>query len=301
MHSGPNDGIVLKRPNLFLVGAAKCGTTSLHHFLSKQPGVFMAQNKEPHFFSRPSLDPHEAALMKIVTERTRYEALFAGAGSAIIRGESSTSYLPSRDAAARISEYAPNAYVLIALRDPVDRAYSHYLYNYAEGIERRSFTECIYSGVSSPDRETWPRNYISGGLYVEQMRRYLLLFPGRVLVLFLEEVVADPRSSAREVLSFLGLGAETETALPLRNGHRRPTTIGRLLLPQTRPRLVARSIVPRRLRPALRSVLLRPAPKPALSRVERAALQDAYAGEDGRLEEILGRRVHWDRDCGKGR
>ena len=95
----------------------------------------MSPNKEPHFFSTFLLDRRRERFFTVVRDRRAYEGLFARAGSAVFRGEASTSYLTDPTAPQRIATCNPDASVIAVLRDPVDRAYSHFLYNVREGTE----------------------------------------------------------------------------------------------------------------------------------------------------------------------
>src|ERR671937_272269 len=89
-------------PNLFIVGAAKAGTTSLSRYLNEHPDVYMSAMKEPHFFSHIEPDPRLAAFFPHVEDATAYLALFSNAGRARVRGEASTSYLTHEGVATSI-------------------------------------------------------------------------------------------------------------------------------------------------------------------------------------------------------
>lgn len=102
------------KPNVFVVGAPKCGTTSLHNYLSQHPDVCMSATKEPHFFSN---DLDGSAYFGVSTLE-EYEALFTDQGASQW-GESSVWYLYSNDAPAQILDYSPNAKVIICIRDPL--------------------------------------------------------------------------------------------------------------------------------------------------------------------------------------
>ena len=99
-------------PNLFIVGAAKGGTTSLWRCLAEHPEIFMSRLKEPHFFSR-----HQPPIYPTVHDEAAYLRLFAGARTRL-RGEASPSYLWSEAAAARIERVSPDARILVALAEP---------------------------------------------------------------------------------------------------------------------------------------------------------------------------------------
>src|SRR5919108_5774969 len=107
-------------PNLFIVGAAKAGTTSLYHYLAQHPDVYMAPMKEPHFFSQIRPDPKLEAFFPHVDNEAKYLALFAAAGDEKVRGEASTSYLWHPDVADAIRSKRPDAKIVAMLRDPLE-------------------------------------------------------------------------------------------------------------------------------------------------------------------------------------
>lgn len=285
-------------PNLFLVGAPKCGTTSLYHYLNQHPDVFMSVPKEPHFFSEVSPDPawHSPWYQQAVKDEQRYLALFANSQSRVV-GEASASYLWSPGAAARIKRFNPDAKIVMMLRHPVERAFSHYLANVRSGIESRTFSEAIEAPVD-PDGtpHAYFHLYVELGLYCEQVRRFLELFED-VLVLFYEEFFAQPESSLVRVFRFLGIQ-------PAYSRHIRPDAFDSYRTPRNsvvkklrsipRMRLVIRSILPDRVREAVKGILVPVRPKPEVPVSVRKSLTHIYAPEYRCLEELLGRRVPWE-------
>src|SRR5438270_13689284 len=107
----------LEGPNLFIVGAPKCGTTALNDYLAKHPEVFMA-TKEQHYFGS------DLEFQGKQTKAVQYFPSFSGAGQCRRRGEASVWYLFSQKAAREIHAYNPRAQVIVMLRNPVDMMYS---------------------------------------------------------------------------------------------------------------------------------------------------------------------------------
>ena len=120
----------MNKPNFFIVGAAKAGTTSMHEYLCAHPDIFMPSGadlrltrnalKEPYFFGS-DLDIAEYWSIR---DREQYLSLFVDAGNAKRIGEASVWYLPSTEAASEIKQFNPNAKIIIMLRNPVDMVYS---------------------------------------------------------------------------------------------------------------------------------------------------------------------------------
>src|SRR4249920_1791560 len=110
----------MRRPNLFIVGAPKCGTTSLHQYLSQHPQVFMSRLKEPHYFAR-DIENRSTWCARSFEEYLRH---FEDARDHVIVGESSTWYLYSHVAAQAIKECIHDVFIIAMIRNPIDAMYS---------------------------------------------------------------------------------------------------------------------------------------------------------------------------------
>src|SRR5690349_13337870 len=133
----------MKRPDFFLVGAPKCGTSLMDTYLARHPDVFMC-SKEPHYFGA------DLAFNNPPRSLENYLSLFEGSDAAKRVGDSSVWYLWSRTAAAEIKEFAPEASILVMLRNPVSMMHSlhsHLLYTADENIA--SFEQAL---AAEPDR-----------------------------------------------------------------------------------------------------------------------------------------------------
>lgn len=120
--------------NLVVPGAAKSGTSSLHEALDAHPDISMSKNKEPHFFCCKPLFERGADYHNSLFDRT---ATFK------VYGESSTGYMICEQAIQRISTNLRSPKIIMILRDPVDRTFSHYRWRYKLGLEKRSFLEAL--------------------------------------------------------------------------------------------------------------------------------------------------------------
>jgi hypothetical protein len=281
-------------PNLYLVGAAKAGTTSVYDELARHPGIYMSPVKEPHFFSRIQPSPEREAFFPHVSDEDAYLALFDRVADQRLVGEASTSYLWDRHAAERIRRVAPEARILIMLRDPVERAYSQYWNDVREGFERRSFVEALGEEErSGPGAWGVTSLYIGCGRYADQVERYLERFGARVLVSFFEDFVADREAVIADIHSFLGVASQEADA-----GRGNPASLPRnalsgRILGSGRLRTIARATVPRGMRARMRRALLREGDRPAMDAEARAMLTRLFRPEVDRLTELLGRDPPW--------
>ncbi|MEJ7784166.1 MAG: sulfotransferase [Solirubrobacteraceae bacterium] len=193
-------------PTFLIVGAAKCGTTSLASYLRSHPAVFVPPAKELYFFTREDL--WEAGV-------EAYAAHFADAGDARAVGEATPDYMFFPWSAARIAETLPDVRAVVCLRDPTGRAHSHYLHwRDARGVERRSFARAVDDELAGTIEEARERphetppyfGYLARGLYLGQLERLVaLLGRQRVHVVLLEDLEADPAAVFAGVCRFLGV------------------------------------------------------------------------------------------------
>lgn len=191
-------------PTFFLAGVPKAGTTSLHSYLGEHPDIFMSEVKEPHYFSWEDDGWPQWA----VRERRDYEALFSSARSGQQRGESSTWTLYSEGAPRRIAKAVPHARIIAVLRNPTDRAFSNWAFNYGRGYDLIDTFEAALN--AEPERiargNAWHLHYTAAGLYYAQVERYLELFNReQLLILLFEELSADTQTTVERVYDFLGV------------------------------------------------------------------------------------------------
>jgi hypothetical protein len=204
----------MRWPSFLLIGAAKSGTTAVYRYLQQHPQVFLSEPKEPRFFA---FEGHpldfkglrgDSWRREFYTTRDRYLALFAGAGDRHAVGEASVMYLSEAGTAARIHRYVPEMKIMAILRDPVERAFSNFVYLRAEG--RESVEE--FGDALRAEQERRSANWISWfyyrgrGMYGEQLKPYYSLFDRKQIRVWLyEDLVNDPARMTREMFAFLGV------------------------------------------------------------------------------------------------
>jgi hypothetical protein len=178
-------------PDLIVIGAQKCGTTSLHSYLGLHPEIAMSRPKELDFFVAEHNWPRG---------RAWYEAHFDG-GTARLRGESSpsyTNYPEYRGVPERMARLVPAAKLVYLVRDPLDRIVSHYVHHYAAGGTRR--------GLEAELGDLRDSVFVAHSLYHAQLRRYLRVFPEpSLLVVAQEDLLRRRRGTLRRVFRFLGV------------------------------------------------------------------------------------------------
>jgi len=194
-----------KFPNLFIIGAMKAGTSSLHEYLHQHPQIFMSRFKEPQYFA-----PHKTREGFLWGEGNPcpepgmdwYLRLFEEAVGVKYAGESSVSYTarPSHTGCeARMHRFNPDARLIYLMRDPIERAISHYWHFVAYGREDR---DPLTAFQTEPE-------YIGRSNYAMQLQPYFDTFGrDRVFTLTLEELNEDPQSVFRALFSWLNVDCD---------------------------------------------------------------------------------------------
>ena len=217
-------------PTFIIIGTQKGGTTSLQRYLDRHDDVIMAFKKEVHFFDFFSFKGPDW-----------YLAHFPLRGEAAQTGEASPTYLFHPEAPRRVHEAFPQVKLIALLRNPIDRAYSHHQMEFRRGNDPLSFEEAIAQEPerlrgSNPDLAAgnWRRfSYLSRGIYVEQMARWLKHFPReQFLLIKSEEFFREPGRHFDQVLQFLGLPSRP---LPRYRSHNAHAYVP--MRPETRTRL----------------------------------------------------------------
>jgi len=206
-------------PDFLILGVQKGGTTSLYNYLIEHPNVISARRKEAHFF-----DQHyqkgvlwfrgnfPTVMHKYSIEHIRKQAF--------ITGEGSPEYLFYPHIAKKVAGLLPNAKLIALLRNPVDRAYSQYRHNIRWGHEKLSFEEALAleeeRTKEGKEKATTDENYhnfsyqraayLARGIYVDQLQRWMSLFPReQLLLLRSEDFYKEPAEIYKKTLAFLNV------------------------------------------------------------------------------------------------
>ncbi len=192
-------------PNFFIVGAPKAGTTSLYFYLKEHPEVFMCPVKEPEFFSYEEIEAQNLYYKKKRVKNVQeYVRLFRDVKNEKAIGEASVSYLFYPEVPSKIKKLIPYAKIVIILRNPVERAYSHYLMDYKMGYIEIPFEQAVFKKTNSKWADLYYQQYVELGFYYKQVKRYLDVFGQKqVLILFNEDLKNNPEKVMRTLYDFL--------------------------------------------------------------------------------------------------
>lgn len=267
---------VPQQPDFIVVGAMRSGSSSLYRYLADHPGVFMTTPKELHYFDRQ----FERGL-------DWYLQHFAAAPAGALRGECTPSYLSEPQALERMAAALPEVQTVAVLRNPVDRAYSHYMMLHARGRERRSWDEVLRK---ESERDV-PGGYLHRSRYGQQLAQlHGLVGADRCHVLPFELLRDEPTKAFGAVCDYLGL---SRTA---------PASLGR----QVNAYFTTRSLrvrtftkrpwVPRRVRNAVARLNQKEVAYPRQTAEQRAVASRALAADTARAVTLAG----WDRNPWSG-
>ena len=218
-------------PDFFIVGAPKCGTSSLHQYLRQHPDLYLPDLKDVPFFGSDL----EHTVPNAPADRREYVAWFSEAPTSARVGDSCTLYMQSRKAAEEIANWRPDAAIIVMLRDPVDLMFSLHSHNiWMTDEDILDFESAI---AAEPDRRNGRRipplcNYPAGLWYRDvaslgdQVARYFEVFPREnIHVINCDEFRQNARSVVDQTLEFLEVTTEVELDLDIVNSRRAPRSL----------------------------------------------------------------------------
>jgi hypothetical protein len=304
-----------KLPNFFVVGAAKAGSTSVYNYLYQHPDVYMSPVKEPHYFAsdmdtghfrdnyKPVMnkdltaylegDMKEPVFQAYIREWSQYIKLFKNVKNETAIGEVSNSYLYSSTAAKNIHDKIPGAKIVIILRNPVDRAFSHFIMDLRTGYTEPPFMNSLKKDMALPLKGWGVSNlYVEIGLYYEQVKRYMELFPqGQLHIVLFDDFKKNTAGEMKKIFSFLGVNpgvainyneSYNESTLP------RNKIIGGLYKnKKLRERITG--LIPKALKKQFKKAVLTNKTLPVITEEERSFLEAIFYNDVSHLSNLIGR------------
>ena len=266
----------MARPDFAIIGAMKCGTSTLHTQLAAQPGVFMSTPKEPNFFSDDAV---------FAQGMPWYEALFAAAPADALKGEASTHYtkLPTHPhAAARLHAALPALRLIYMIRDPVERLVSHYIHEWTMGVITAPLDDAV---ERHPELVAYSRYGMQIGPYVD------LYGTDRILVLRLEAMQAEPQAVLDRVGRFLGLDGplrwdDTQREVNVSAERLRRFPLYDLVVEHPAAAALRRALVPQWVRDGVKN-RLRMRSRPTLDAATRARLTRIFDEDAATLARLF--------------
>jgi hypothetical protein len=293
-------------PNFVVVGAPKCGTTSLYHYLKQHPQIFLPARKELHYFSFHFMEQLLAGPgdRNILTTSCRtfedYLAYFAPARGELALGDISPSYFYFTDVCKEMHERLGNPRIIVMLRDPVQKAFSQYMHLIRDSRETLDFNSALAaepSRIAQGYSAMW--RYAESSLFTRRTRRFLQEFGReRVKVVLFDDLVHAPSETLADIFRFLGVDASVRVSHEStynRSGVPRSRWMANII---SKPNLVtsmARKVLPLALTGRVKDMLQRAntGAKLDLDARARRTLEAYFDADLDELEELLGRPIPW--------
>lgn len=293
-------------PNFLVIGVPKAGTTSLWHYLRQHPDIYLPELKEPRFFIEI---PDSWMRDKQISTLSDYRSLFDTVESESAIGEASPGYFSEIEEPIRIRKVLGTPKLILILRNPIERAYSHFLFSKQKGLEPetatfRSAIENRKVQVGSKIRE---RPYVRVGFYNEHLKKWESVFSSERIDIFLfEDFIKDEISVVKGIYEFLGVDTTFEPSTNIgkhaKSGTPKSNLIHKLVTGQgaiknnlkkmcpDKAIYIARKII----NPAKRFVKNKNLKKPKLRKENYTKLAKKYKGDVLSLSRRLGRDLtHW--------
>jgi hypothetical protein len=301
---------VTRRPDLFIIGAAKCGTTSVYEYLKGHPEVFMSPAKEPRYFAPDLASAGTGHDLRYGVDEDRYLGLFAEARAEKRLGEASVRYIYSRQAPALIRDFQPRPYIIAMLRNPVDVVHSMHNQRWSEGAEEIADFEQALAAEEDrkagrgipPGSSPMLAVYRDRARFGEQLPRWFETFEReRIHVIIFEDMVRDPAGTFRRVLEFLEIDPDYQPeSFAVHNPRHQPRNMFlRSLLNSRLPQWFVWSVMPQLLGDRVTRGLVRrfrhsrlnrkPAAKTTMRPETRRQLEDEFAPDVAVLSKLLDR------------
>lgn len=282
-------------PNFYIVGTPKSGTTSLYHYLKEHPEVFMSPQKEPNFFSHEDITKQKLYYpVKNIDSIENYKALFDNVSKETVIGEASVSYLFYEKTPGKIKYITPDSKLIIILRNPIDRAFSHFLMDHRLGLINYniSFEDIVYKKSNHPMINLYYQQFIELGFYYAQIKRYCDTFGLEKIKIFLtEDLKTNLENVLKEVCRFLNIDDSFNFDIEQRhNVYRTPrNNIVKFLYSFKKMRSLTRSIIPNHWVSNVKNQLLLSDKKPDLSIKTKKYLDNLYLDDIKKTANLIQR------------
>ena len=287
-------------PNFVVIGAGRSGTTSLHNYLAQHPDIYVSRKKSPNYFVAQDPQPAwenatlQAMAKQWISTRKAYEAQFDGVTTERAIGDISPVYLQSIHTAKRIKEtLAPSTKLVAILRNPVDRAYAHYLGRRRDGLELvDDFNAIVDRELTAPlNDDVAFGSYIGCGRYHHFLKPFFEQFPAaNIRVYLFDQLQKDLSGLLRDLFSFLDVDPDYQVDTAF--SHNQTGIIKNPLLRSLWTKSVGlrtrmRPYLPAFIRHGSRSMLAQQVSKPSLGEDARQRISAALHEDTQALQQLI--------------
>ena len=274
-------------PDFFIVGAPRSGTTSLHEYLNKIPEIFMC-TKESGYFSKFSIG-------RVTTEQ-EYKNLYSNSENNQLIGESTAIYLRDPETPDLIYKANPKAKIIILLRDPIERAHSHYLKYIRNGYETEPFSRKIAVYKKNNTQDSFHDYIIMPSFYFDSVSKYIKIFGDKqVKICIYEEFAKNTKKIVTGILDFLQIDSEIPSNINKKYGEfaHPPNKSEQLLTTNYFSSNVATRFIPKSMRSSIKNLLSDKNSKPELEEDDIMKLHELFDDDVTKLQNLLRRKLNW--------
>jgi hypothetical protein len=276
-------------PNLFIVGAPKAGSTFLYQNLKSHPELYFTKIKELNFFSHSSIIESKSYYKDYrVKSLEKYLTFYEDAKAQKFLTDVSVSYFAYPDVANKIHAFNPNAKIIISLRNPISRAFSHYLMDKRMGYASNSFLDYIKDDAK---RTHHFHQYIGNSLYYKCVMNYIKVFgEENVLILILEEMDVE----MSRVYKFLGIkpdAIDIDTTQKLNSNKKPKNKLAKLIQKNRSLTSKLKMIIPYSFASKLKFLLYKEADNELISEGELLRVKELILNDTLKLQEYMNRNL----------
>lgn len=292
-------------PNFLIIGASKCGTTSMYHYLDQHPSIYMSPLKETNFFSFEGEEPAfsarsdealNALQYKIITDIESYRALFDGVRGETAVGEASPGYIFYPRAPERIHHYLPGVRLIAILRDQAERAYSKFWFCRRDGHELETDFLRAFHDEENRIRKNWHPiwQYKTRCLYYPGLKRYFDTFDREQIRVYLyEDFKADTIGVMGDIFRFIGVGdsfVPDTSIIHHKSGEPRIKAVHNFLARPSALKSAIKPLIPDGIRRRAACAVMNKniSAKPALSKEARREVVDFFREDIEKVQELIG-------------
>lgn len=278
--------------DFFIVGAAKAGTTSLYSYLNQHPEIEMSAIKEPDYFSNEFIEKQSLYYKKeSIKSLNKYHSLYSGTKD-LVRGEASVSYLFYEKVPKKIFKYNSRSKVIIMLRNPSDRAYSHYLMDKRLGFVRESFENIVHKKSIHKNSALFYQQYIELGQYAHQIKNYFDVFSKKnILIINYDDFIDNSSEVLYKVYVFLNVKNRSfSNTNKIYNKYTKPSNkLVKVLYTFRFLRELIGNFFPEALKIKIQALFFTDKKKPTLNSEIKIYLKEHYKVELEKLSKLLNR------------
>lgn len=296
----------MKLPNFIIVGAPKCGTTSLYYYLKQHNDIYMPERKELHYFTYNYMKNMVAGpgdrqiLSSLCSTREAYEGYYEKVKFEKAVGEVSPSYFYFPDIGERIIRELGRVKIIFMLRDPIEKAFSQYMHLVRDNRETKKFSDALRvekKRIKEGRAVIW--RYAESSLYADKLQKYMEIFGEQnIKVILFDDLKSSPAAVMRDAFRFLEVddSFQPKTSVIYNRSGRPRLRIVADLISKTNPILTrAQSIIPPKIRTPIRLKLLEfnTGKKDEIDDESSMYLRAYFESDVEKLGEVIGARPKW--------